>query len=66
MVGEKKRDIEPGEEVEEEDSRDEAVLSRDQVKDEDADAGESLAQGEAMLAEQFALQEIPFRAFPAK
>ncbi len=66
MVGKQERDIKPGDEIEEENSRDEAVLGRDQVKDEQADAGKGLAQGEAMLAQQFALEKISLRAFPAE
>ena len=60
------RDIEPGEEVEEENSRNECVLGRDQIEDENAGTGESLAQGEPMLAEEFALEKISFRTFPAE
>ena len=66
VMRKEERDIEPGEEVEEENSRNERVLRCDQIKDEHADTGECLAEGEAMLAEEFALEKISFRAFPAE
>src|SRR5258708_23013825 len=66
MVREEEHDVEPRDEVEEEESRDKAVLRRDQVKNERADAGESLAQTQAMLPEQFVLQKIVLRSVPAK
>src|SRR3954462_15602705 len=66
MVGEEEHHVEPRDEVEEEESRDEAVLRRDQIKDERADAGEGLAQTQAMLPEQFVLQKIVLRPIPAK
>src|SRR5690348_14884089 len=66
MMREKERDVEPGQKIEEENSRDKGVLCRDQVKNEDADARESLAKREAMLAQEFALQKIAFRALPTE
>ena len=66
MMREKQGDIEPRHEVEEENSRDERVLGRDQVKDERADAGEGLAQTQPMLAQQFVLEEIIFRTVAAE
>ena len=63
---EEQRDIEPWNKVEEENSRDETVLGRDQIKDERADAGEGLAQAQPMLAEQFVLQEIILRSVAAE
>ena len=60
MVRKEQGDVKPGDEIEEENSRDEAVLRRDEVKDEQADAGHSLAESEPMLAEQFALEKIFF------
>jgi hypothetical protein len=55
MMRKEQRDIKPGNEVEEKESRDEGVLGGDEIKNEHAYAGECLAQGEAMLAEKFAL-----------
>src|SRR5206468_1315182 len=66
MVRKEERDIKPGEEVEEENSRNERVLRCDQIEDKYASTGEGLAEGEAMLAEEFALEKISFRAFPAE
>ena len=66
MVRKQQGDVKPRHEVEEENSRNERVLGRDQVKDECAGAGESLAQTQAMLTEQFVLQEIVFRTVAAE
>src|ERR1051326_7449247 len=66
MMGKEQSDVEPGDEVEEENSRDEGVLGRDQVEDQGADAGKCLAQTEAVLPEQFVLKEIIFRSVAAE
>ena len=66
MMGEQQNEIEQRNEVEEENARDKTVLRRDQVKNERADAGDRLAQAEAMLAQKAVLQEIIARAFAAE
>ena len=66
MMREEQGDVEPGNEIEEENSRDEGVLGRDQIKDEGADAGEDLPQTQPMLAQQFVLEEIILRAVAAQ
>src|SRR2546423_2911461 len=66
MMGKEQGDIKPGHEVEEENSRDEGVLGRDEIEDECANAGESLAQTQPVLAEQFVLKEIIFRPVTAE
>src|SRR5688572_25935014 len=66
VMGEEQRDIEPWDEVEEENTRDERVLGRDQIKDQRPDAGEGLAQAQPMLAEQFVLEKIILRAVTAE
>ena len=66
MMREEQRDIKPGHEIEEENSRDEGVLGRDQEKDEGADTGEGLAQTEPVLPKQFVLEEIIFRSVTAE
>ena len=66
MMREKQSDVEPRHEVEKENARDERVLGCDQIKEERADAGESLPQAQPMLAQQFVLEEIIFRPVPAE
>ena len=63
---EEERDVEPGDEIEKENTRDESVLRRDQIKNEGADAGHRLAQGEPVLAKQLGLEKEIFRAFAAE
>ena len=60
------RHIQPRDEIEEKDARNEGVLRRDQVKHERAGAGNGLAQAEAMLPEQFVLQKIMLRSVAAE
>ena len=59
---EEQRDVEPGNKVEKENSRNERVLGGDEIKHEHPDAGERLPKTEAMLPEQFVLQKIITRA----
>ena len=65
-MGKEEGDVEPGNEIEKEKSRNERVLGRDQIKDEHSNTGQSLAEREPMLAEQFALKKISFRTFAAE
>jgi hypothetical protein len=58
--------VEPWNKIKEEDSRDEGVLGRNQVKNEGADAGENLPQTQSMLAQQFVLEKIVLRAVAAE
>ena len=60
MMRKEKRDVEPGDKIEKENTRDERVLRRDEIKDERADAGDRLAKREPMLPEQLGLQENNF------
>ena len=66
VMRKKKRDIKPRDKVEEEKSRDERVLGRDQIEDQRADAGEGLAQAQPVLPEQFVLEKIIFRSVAAE
>src|ERR1043166_387928 len=66
MMREEQGHIEPGNKIEEEDSRDESVLGSDQIEDEGAGAGEDLPQSQAMLAQQFVLEKIIFRPVTAE
>ena len=65
VMREEQSDVEPGDEVEKENARDEGVLRRDEIKDERDDAGEGLAKREPVLAQELVLQEIIFRAVAA-
>ena len=62
----KQRDVKPRHEVEEKDSGDERVLGRDQVENEQANAGNGLAKTEPMLPQQFVLPKIIFRTAPGQ
>lgn len=54
--------IEPGNKIEEKDSRNECVLGGDEIEYEQADAGNGLAHAEPMRSQQFILQKVTFRA----
>src|ERR1700676_848120 len=66
MMREEQGHVEPWNKIKEEDSRDEGVLGRNQIKNEGADAGEHLPQTQSMLAQQFVLEEIVLRAVTAQ
>ena len=57
---EEQGDVEPRNEVEQKDTRNERVLGRDQIKHQQTDAGGGLAQAESMRAQQFVLQKKVF------
>jgi len=59
---EEQGDIEPGNKVEEENSRNERVLGGDEIKNQQAGAGDGLPKTEPMLPQQFVLQKIITRA----
>ncbi len=62
VMRKEQRDVEPRNKIEEKDSRNERVFGRDQIEDEQADAGDGLAQAQPMRPKQFILQKIIFRA----
>ena len=53
MMGEKESDIQPRDKIEEENSGDERILGRDQVNDEQTDAGDRLSKAQPMRPQQF-------------
>ena len=58
VMREEQGDIEPGNKVKEENSRNEGVLGGDEIKNQQAGAGDSLPKTEPMLPQQFVLQKI--------
>src|SRR2546428_750643 len=66
MMREEQGHVEPWNKIKEEDSRDEGILRRNQIKDEGANAGETLSQVGPMLAQQLVLEEIVLRSVAAE
>jgi len=61
-MGKEEGDIEPRNEIEEEDSRNECIFGGDEIEHQQADAGDGLAHAQPMRSKQFILQKIIFRA----
>src|ERR1700730_12651491 len=57
---EEKCDIEPGNEIEQKDTRNKCVLGRDEIKHQQSSAGGGLPETESMRAQQFVLKKKVF------
>jgi len=56
-----KSDVEPRNEIEEKESRNECIFGGDEIEHQQADAGDGLAHTQPMRSKQFILQKIIFR-----